>query len=175
MANLNLNKVILCGRLTQNPELRQTPSGVMVLRFSIAVNRRFSSKNEDGSRNQPEADFINCVAWRQQAEFISRYFHKGSSICIVGNIQTGSYTDQQGNKRYTTDVVVDEVNFVDSKGENQNGFDQGYSQSGQGAYMPQSYTAPQPQYSTPAGSSPAQQNTAAPQFELIDAEDELPF
>lgn len=174
MANFNFNKVILAGRLTQNPELKQTPSGVMVLRFSIAVSRRVGSKNEDGTRNQPETDFINCVAWRQQAEFISRYFHKGSSICVVGNIQTGSYTDQQGNKRYTTDVIVDEFNFVDSKSENQGGFEQNYSQ-GQSGYMPQSYSTQQPQYSTPAGNAPAQQNAAAPQFELIEAEDELPF
>lgn len=173
MANFNFNKVILAGRLTQDPELKQTPSGIMVLRFTIAVNRRFASKNEDGSR-QTVSDFINCVAWRQQAEMISRYFHKGSCICVVGNIQTGSYTDQQGNKRYTTDVVVDEVNFVDSKSENQGGFEQNYSQ-GQGGYMPQSYSTQQPQYSTPAGNAPAQQNAAAPQFELIEAEDELPF
>ena len=174
MANFNLNKVILGGRLTQNPELKQTQSGVMVLSFSIAVNRRFASKNEDGSRSQPEADFINCVAWRQQAEFISRYFHKGSCICIVGNIQTRSYNDQQGNKRYVTEVVVDESYFVDSKNENQGGFDQGYNQG----YAPQNYgSAPQPQYSTPAAqpTAPAAQQNGAPQFELIDTEDELPF
>ena len=175
MANLNLNKVILGGRLTANPELKQTPSGVMVLRFTVAVNRKVGRKNEDGSRNQPEADFISCVAWNQQAEFISRYFHKGSCICIVGNIRTGSYTDQQGNKRYTTEVYVDESYFVDAKGENQGGFDQGY---GQGNYVPGYNTQPQPQYSTPAAqpSAPAaQQNGNAPQFELIDTEDELPF
>ena len=178
MANFNLNKVILGGRLTQNPELKQTPSGIMVLRFGVAVNRRFGSKNEDGTTNQPQADFINCVAWRQQAEFISRYFRKGSSICVVGSIQTHSYTDQQGAKRTSTEVQVDEAYFVDAKGENQGGFDQGYSQQGQGGYMPSSYnSAPQPQYSTPAGQkgAPAAQNSAAPQFELIDAEDELPF
>ena len=175
MANFNLNKVILGGRLTQNPELKQTQSGVMVLSFSIAVNRKYTPKNEDGSRGQSEADFINCVAWRQQAEFISRYFRKGSCICIVGNIQTRTYNDQQGNKRYVTEVVVDESYFVDSKGENQGGFDQGY---GQGNYVPGYNTQPQPQYSTPAAqpSAPAaQQNGNAPQFELIDTEDELPF
>ena len=178
MANLNLNKVILGGHLTQNPELKQTPSGVMVLNFTIAVNRKYVSKNDDGSSNQPQTDFINCVAWRQQADLISRYFHKGSCICIVGNIQTRTYNDQQGNKRYVTEVVVDELYFVDTKSENQGGFDQGYSQQGQGGYMPSSYnSAPQPQYSTPAGQNgaPAAQNSAAPQFELIDAEDELPF
>ena len=175
MANFNLNKVILGGRLTANPELKQTPSGTMVLHFGVAVNRRFGSKNDDGSRNQPEADFINCVAWRQQAEFISRYFRKGSSICVVGSIQTRSYTDQQGAKRTSTEVQVDEAYFVDSKGENQGGFDQGY---GQGNYVPGYNTQPQPQYSTPAAqpSAPAaQQNGNAPQFELIDTEDELPF
>ena len=99
MANFNLNKVILGGRLTANPELKQTPSGVMVLSFGIAVNRRFASRTEDGQMGQTQADFINCTAWRQTAEFISRYFHKGSSICIVGQIQTRSWTDQQGNKR----------------------------------------------------------------------------
>ena len=174
MANFNLNKVILGGRLTQNPELKQTQSRIMVLSFTIAVNRRFASKNEDGSAGQPQADFINCVAWRQQAEFISRYFHKGSCICIVGSIQTRTYNDQQGNKRYATDVVVDEAYFVDSKGENQGGFNQGYSQpAGQGGYMPSTYS--EPQYSTPAGQAPAQQNGQAPQFEVLDGEDDLPF
>ena len=180
MANLNLNKVILAGRLTQEPELRQTPSGNMVLRFSVAVNRRFGSKNADGSQNQPQADFINCVAWRQQAELISRYFHKGSSICVVGSIQTGSYNDQQGNKRYSTEVVVDELYFVDSKSENPGGYNQGFTQPAQGggnSYVPSSYN-PEPQYSTPAGttqSAPANQNGSAPNFEVIDGEDELPF
>ena len=176
MANFNLNKVILGGRLTANPELNQTPSGTMVLRFGVAVNRRFGSKNDDGSRNQPEADFINCVAWRQQAEFISRYFRKGSSICVVGSIQTHSYTDQQGAKRTSTEVQVDEAYFVDAKGENQGGFDQGYGQGGN--YVPSYNAQPHPQYSTPAAqpSAPAaQQNGNAPQFELIDTEDELPF
>ena len=175
MANFNLNKVILGGRLTSNPELRQTASGVMVLTFSIAVNRRYTSKNEDGTTGQPQADFINCVAWRQQAEFISRYFHKGSSICVIGSIQTRNYTDQQGNKRYVTEVVVDEANFVDSKSENQ-GFG-----GGQGGYMPSAYD---PAYATPISqSSAAPQNQAPkpasdggqPQFEVLSSDEELPF
>lgn len=180
MANFNFNKVILGGRMTQNPELKQTQSGTMYLSFSIAVNRRFASRNEDGSTNQPQADFINCVAWRQSAEFISRYFHKGSSICIVGTIQTRNYTDQQGNKRYVTEVLVDEAMFVDSKSENPGGYNQGFTQPAQGggnSYVPSSYN-PEPQYSTPAGttqSAPANQNGSAPNFEVIDGEDELPF
>lgn len=175
MANFNLNKVILGGRLTANPELKQTPSGTMVLSFSIAVNRKYVPKNEDGTSGQAQADFINCVAWRQQAEFISRYFHKGSSICVVGNIQTRNYTDQQGNKRYVTEVVVDEVYFVDSKSENP-GFNQGYGQPGAQAYMPSAY---EPQYSTPSasdsGARNAAQNGQAPQFEVLSDDDELPF
>ncbi len=178
MANFNFNKVILGGRLTQNPELKQTPSGVFVLSFSIAVNRKYSSKNEDGSIGQSQADFINCVAWRNQAEFISRYFHKGSSICVVGNIQTRSYNDQQGNKRNVTEVVVDEAMFVDSKNENQGGFNQSFAPTQGGGYMPSSYNN-EPQYSTPAGaaqsSAPAQQSGTTPQFEVLEGEDELPF
>lgn len=112
MANFNLNKVILGGRMTADPELKQTNSGTPVLTFSIAVSRRFQKEGEQ------QADFINLVAWRQTAEFISRYFRKGSSICIVGNLQTRIWTDQNGQKRYATEVIVDEANFVDSKNEN---------------------------------------------------------
>ncbi len=112
MSNLNLNKVILGGRLTADPELKTTPSGVSVCQFGLAVNRKYSKEGEQNT------DFINCVAWRATAEFISRYFRKGSSLCIVGNIQTRSYTDKDGIKRNVTEVIVDEAMFVDSKGEN---------------------------------------------------------
>lgn len=111
-ANFNFNKVILGGRLTADPELRQTPQGVSVVSFSIAINRKHNKNNE-----QQKSDFINCVAWRSTAEFISKYFRKGSSICITGGLQTRSWTDSKTNeKRYATDVVVEEANFVDSKG-----------------------------------------------------------
>lgn len=106
MANFNLNKVILGGRLTSDVELKQTQSGVFVTQFSIAVNR----KGKDA-----QTDFIDIVAWRQTAEFISKYFKKGSSICIVGSIQKREYRDKNGSKRYATEVVADEANFVDSK------------------------------------------------------------
>ena len=109
MANFNINKTILGGRLTADPELRQTNSGVSVCSFTVAVNRRFS---KDGER---EADFINCQAWRQTAEFICNYFKKGSSICIAGAIQTRSWEDQNGQKRFSTEVVADEAYFVDGK------------------------------------------------------------
>ena len=112
MANFNFNKVILGGRLTDTPELKQTNSGTKVCTFSIAVNRPYS-KDQD-----KQTDFINVVAWKQRAEFVTQYFKKGSSICIVGSIQTRTWTDQQGNKRYATDVVADEVDFVDGKNDN---------------------------------------------------------
>ena len=109
MANFNINKTILGGRLTADPELKQTNSGVSVCSFTVAVNRRFS---KDGKQ---EADFINVQAWRQTAEFICNYFKKGSSICIAGAIQTRSWEDQNGQKRFATEVVADEAYFVDGK------------------------------------------------------------
>lgn len=123
-----MNKVILMGRLTRDPEISQTPSGVTVARFAIAVNRRFAKEG------QQQADFINCTAWRQQAEFICKYFRKGSMIAVVGSIQTRSWDGQDGKKQYATDVVVDEAYFTGSKAESGTGAAPaggsfGYSQS----------------------------------------------
>ena len=106
-----MNRVCLVGRLTAKPELKYTNSNIPVTRFSIAVNRNF--KNEQGQR---DADFINILAWRKQAELICNYFDKGNQIGLEGRIQTGSYDDKDGNKRYTTEVVVDAIHFIDSKG-----------------------------------------------------------
>lgn len=141
MASLNLNKVILCGRLTADVELKQTPSGVHVCTFTLAVNRR------TGKDQEQKADFISCQAWRQTAEIISKYFKKGSSLCIAGSIQTRSWSDQNGNKRYATEVVADEAMFVDSKSES-------------GNYDAPSYSAP-----------PA----SAPNFEELKTDEDLPF
>lgn len=113
MSNFNLNKVILGGRLTADVELKKTPQGLSVCSFSIAVNRRTSKEQEQ------QADFINCVAWRNTAEFISKYFKKGSSICISGTIQTRSWVDNNGNNRYATEVIAEEAYFVDGKSESQ--------------------------------------------------------
>ena len=107
MANLNISMLI--GRLTSDPELKQTPSGVSVTSFSIAVNRPYSKDKE------PQADFINVVAWRNTAEFIAKYFQKGNAIFIKGAIQTRSWTDNNGNNRYATEVVADEAQFVEGK------------------------------------------------------------
>lgn len=106
-----MNKVFLIGRLTRDPELRYTSSNIAVATFSIAVDRNFS--NAAGER---EADFINIVVWRKQAENIKNYMHKGSQVAIDGRIQTRSYDDTDGKKRYVTEVVADNVQFLDSKG-----------------------------------------------------------
>ena len=111
MANFNFNKVILGGRLTSDPELKQTNSGTFVCTFRVAIERRYHKDDEQTT------DFINVIAWRQRAEFVSHYFRKGSSICIVGQIQTRSYDDKDGGKHKLTEIVADEIHFVDSKGE----------------------------------------------------------
>lgn len=111
MANFSFNKVIIGGRLTADVELKTTQSGISVASFSIAVNRKTKPGEEQ------KADFFNVTAWRGTAEFVSRYFKKGSSICIVGSLQNSSWTDQIGQKHYRTDIVADEVMFVDSKSE----------------------------------------------------------
>lgn len=108
-----MNKVILVGNLTRDPEQRTTPGGVSVTTFTVAVQRKF--KSQDG---QYQADFINCVAWRATADFVSRYFSKGSKIGVVGTLQTRNYDDANGVKKYVTEVVVDEAEFVTNKSQN---------------------------------------------------------
>lgn len=110
-----LNKVILMGRLTADPEHKQTPSGVAVTSFSIAVDRNFADK--EGNRG---TDFINIVAWRQTADFICKYFSKGRMIAVEGSIQTRNYEDKQGNKRTAFEVVAEQVYFADSKSSSDN-------------------------------------------------------
>lgn len=105
-----MNRVMLIGRLTAKPELRYTGSNIPYARFSIAVNRPFNS--QDGNR---EADFINVIVWRKQAETICNYFDKGNQIAVEGRLQTGSYDDKDGKKVYTTDVVLDTFHFIESK------------------------------------------------------------
>ena len=153
--SLNLNKVVLAGRITADPELKQTPSGVSVLSFTIAVNRSYVSKgSEQGER---QADFINVVAWRGTAEFISKYFRKGSAICVTGSIQTRNWQDQQGQRRYATEVVADEAMFVESRGD---------GAGAQSTYTPDVYSQA-PSYSSNAG--------ATPNFEDHNTDDDLPF
>lgn len=105
-----MNRVMLVGRITAKPELRYTSSNIPYTRFSVAVNRTFS--NAQGER---ETDFINVAVWRRQAENVCNYLDKGSLISVEGRLQTGNYTDKDGNKRYTTEVMADSVQFLDTK------------------------------------------------------------
>ncbi|MCH5211071.1 MAG: single-stranded DNA-binding protein [Oscillospiraceae bacterium] len=133
-----MNKVILMGRLTRDVEMRQTPSGVSLARFSIAVNRRFAGKDA-----QQQADFINCVAWRQTGEFIARYFQKGSMIAVVGSIQSRSWDGQDGKRQYATEVNVDEAYFTGSRSETGTQGSGGYQNQGFGGQG--GFNAPAPQ------------------------------
>lgn len=149
------NKAILIGRLTADPELKQTPSGVYLVNFRIAVDRSF--KSQDGQR---QADFINIVCWRQRAEFVAKYFHKGDAIGIEGSIQTRSYEDQNGNKRTAVEVVADNVFFVGGKSNN----------AGGGATY-----APAPPV-MPAPAAPvAYSSGSASDFEEVETDNDLPF
>lgn len=149
------NKVILMGRLTANPELKQTQGGTTVTSFNLAVDRRYNKEGEE-----KQCDFITIVAWRATAEFICKYFGKGQAILVCGELQTRSWEDQQGNKRYATEVVANEVSFCEAK-KNSEGNNTSPSQnSSQGkfeppAYIPDAYTQPN--------------------FENVESDDDLPF
>ncbi|WP_431811410.1 single-stranded DNA-binding protein [Lysinibacillus sp. FW12] len=143
-----INRVILVGRLTKDPELRYTPNGIASCRFQVAVNRTF--QNQQGER---EADFISCVAWRKQAENLANFQRKGNLIGLEGRIQTGSYEGQDGKRVYTTDVVADSIQFLESR--NASGGSQGTSNyesstntggTYQGAPQGQNYGNNQPSY-----------------------------
>lgn len=105
-----MNTAILMGRLTADPELKYTPSNIAVIRFTLAVDRGYAKAGEDR-----QSDFIDVIAWRSTAEFVSRYFRKGMLVAVQGSIQTGSYTDKQGVKRKTFEVVADQVHFAEPK------------------------------------------------------------
>ncbi len=140
----SFNKVILIGNMVADPELKQTQGGISVSSFNIAVNRRFSKDGEQA------CDFIGIVAWRQQAEFVARYFKKGNPILVCGQLQTRTWTDKQGEKRYATEVIADEVSFVAPA--------QNASEAKQGGYTPSAYGG-----------------TNAPRFEEVTSDGELPF
>lgn len=139
-----INRVVLVGRLTKDPELRYTPSGLPVSRFTVAVNR--AMPNQQGER---EADFISCVAWRKQAENLANFMRKGSLVGVEGRIQTGSYEGQDGKRVYTTEVVADSIQFLEPRGTNAGGnMQQRPEYGGQPAY-----SGGQPAYNQPAQSS----------------------
>ena len=153
-----LNHITIMGRLTRDPELRRTGSGIAVASFTVAVDRDFGGR--DGG--EKETDFIDCVAWRQTGEFVSKYFTKGRMAVVSGRLQIRSWTDKDGNKRRSAEIVADNVYFGDSKRDGaQDGFNQGYAP----AAMNQSYAPAAPSFS---GSVPGSD------FAMLE-DDELPF
>ena len=174
-----LNHIVIMGRLTRDPELRRTGSGIAVASFSVAVDRDFGGR--DGG--EKETDFIDCVAWRQTGEFVSKYFTKGRMIVVSGRLQIRSWTDKDGNKRRTAEVVADNVYFGDSKRDNDGGSAYGGNTYSGNAYGGNSYgnqnnyggySAPAPAPSYGGYSAPA----AAPasDFAMLEDDDaQLPF
>ncbi len=159
-----LNKIFLMGRLTRDPELRRTQTGTPVASFSLAVDRDFKDK----STGERATDFIDVVAWRQTGEFVSRYFTKGRMAVVEGRLQMRDWTDKDGNKRRSAEVVADNVYFGDSKRDGEGGgYDRGF---GQGGYAAGGYSAP----AAPSGygAPPADGDQFA---ELSDDDGELPF
>lgn len=139
--SLNLNKVILAGRMVADAEIKQTASGRVATTLRIAVNRRTLNGEN------PEVDFFNVTAWQNTAEFIAKYFRKGSAICVCGRIQNRSWTDQNGQKRYATDIIAEEANFVENKTTGD----------------------------TPAIPAPVNPASPPPNFEEIKTDEDLPF
>ena len=127
-----MNRVMLIGRLTAKPELKNTNSGIAVAKFSVAINRAFSN-----AQGQKETDFINITAWRKQAENICNFLDKGSLVSIEGKLQTGSYTDKDGNKKFRMDVIADSVQFLESKSKSQNR--QEFTNTSKGSSSPYDY------------------------------------
>lgn len=131
-----VNRVVLVGRITRDPEFTQTSSGISLVRFTIAVNRNY--KDANGER---QADFISCIAWRFQAEFLNNYVKKGHQISVEGRIQTGSYVDNENVTRYTTDVLVEAVSSLEPRTDNQNtSYNENYNQ--QSKVTEQTFTPP---------------------------------
>lgn len=167
-----INRVVLVGRLTKDPELRYTPNGVATCRFTVAVNRAFNKEGEE-----KQADFISCVAWRKQAENLANFMKKASLIGLEGRIQTGSYEGQDGKRVYTTDVVADSIQFLEPR--NSTGGSQGASNyesstNTGGAYQnaPQgNFGGNNNQLSYMRGNEDPFANTKAPEV----SEDDLPF
>lgn len=159
-----MNKVFLIGRLTRDPELRYTSSNIPTASFSIAVNRNFT--NQNGER---EADFINIVVWRKQAENVKNYLTKGSQVAIDGRIQTRTYDAQDGSKRYVTEVIADNVQFLDSKGSN------GTVGGGQSMDGPTPYDFEQPVPSASSTTDVSSDPFADFGASIEISDDELPF
>jgi len=161
-----LNHITIMGRLTRDPELRRTGSGIAVASFTVAVDRDFGSR--DGGER--ETDFIDCVAWRQTGEFVSKYFTKGSMIVVSGRLQIRNWTDKEGNKRRSAEVVADNCYFGESKRSNEgNAYGGSY---GNNNYGGSAYSAPAPSY----GGYSAPAAAPASDFAMLEDDDaQLPF
>ena len=155
---MSLNRCIIMGRLTRDPELRHTQTGTPVTSFSLAVDRDFKDK----ATGERATDFVDVVAWRQTGEFVSRYFTKGRMAVVEGRLQMRDWTDKDGNKRRSAEVVADSVYFGDSKREGGSGGQESYS-GGYGGY------------SAPAGGYPAQPDPDSEFAELTTGDGDLPF
>jgi len=154
-----MNKVILMGRLTADPESKFTPNNISVTRFSLAVNR--PGKQQEG---QPTADFFNIVAWRSTSDFVSKYFKKGQQVLVEGALRNNNWTDKEGQKRYSTEIHVDQVYFADSKRD-----DSGSHRSDEGSY-------PRHAGQPTATAQPAAATTEGEGFYALNEDDEdLPF
>ena len=161
-----LNHIVIMGRLTRDPELRRTATGTAVASFSLAVDRDFG-KNENGER---ETDFIDCVAWRQTGEFVSKYFTKGRMAVVSGRLQIRNWTDKEGNKRRTAEVVADNVYFGESRRSADSNASYGGNTYGGNSYG-NAYSAPAPSYG--GYSAPA---APASDFAMLEDDDaQLPF
>ena len=165
-----LNHIVIMGRLTRDPELRRTGTGIAVASFSVAVDRDFGGR--DGGER--ETDFIDCVAWRTTGEFVSKYFTKGSMIVVSGRLQIRGWTDKDGNKRRTAEVVADNVYFGESKRSAEGGSAYGGNSYGGNAYGGSSYSAPAaPSY---GGGYGAPASAPASDFAMLEDDDaQLPF
>ena len=180
-----INRVVLVGRLTKDVELRKTTTGLSVARFTVACDRRFSRAQDQGGNNQQTADFINCVAFGKLAEHVEKYYRKGLKTALTGRIQTRNYTNRDGQKVYVTEVVVEELEFAESK--NAQGANGGYGSGGAnygGSGNGGNYGG-SGSYGNAGGgySAPAQNQSAAPASDTLDGfmnipdgiDEELPF
>jgi len=157
-----LNTAIVMGRLTADPELKSTGGGVSVCSFTVAVDRRFKGQNEDR-----QTDFIRCVAWRQSAEFLARYFRKGSMVAVTGSIQVRNYEDKNGNRREAVELVADQISFTGER-------NPGNAGGGYRDEVPLPAPPPESRQQS-AAPAPAYSTASAADFDEIAGDDDLPF
>lgn len=165
-----MNKAILVGRITKDPELKRTNSDIPFVQFTIAVNRRY--QNRDGER---QADFINCIAWRQVAELLAKYIRKGSQIGVEGNIQTRTYDDSNGVRHYVTEVVCDSISFLDTKRSDDQGMNYNQPQYGQQSQQSNQTNYQYKERSNNQYNNKEQENPFADIDDFNISSDDLPF